>query len=221
MTPEKIDYSAAKTIVVPVKETTMTDFDTGKYFLENIEDHNSVTATLSALQVQLAEAVLHVCESLSKGGKVMFCGNGGSAADCQHLAAEFTGRFTKDRKPLAGLALTTDTSAMTCIPNDYAFEDVFSRQVLALGRAGDCLIGISTSGHSANVIKAVEVARQQGIRTIGLLGRDGGELARLCDISLVVQSKVTARIQEAHILIGHTLCGAVERQLGLVHHLEG
>lgn len=199
----------------------MEDFDLHKYFSENIEDHTRVINTLSSLQLPLSKAVHGVCDSLAKGGKVMFCGNGGSAADSQHLAAEFTGRFTIDRKPLAALALTTDTSAMTCIPNDYSFEDVFSRQVLALGRAGDCLIGISTSGNSANVIKAVQAAKQEGILTIGLLGRDGGELSKMCDVSLVVSSKVTARIQEAHILIGHTLCGAVERQLGLVNDGQG
>jgi len=146
----------------------------------------------------------------------MLCGNGGSAADSQHLAAEFTGRFILDRKPLAALALSTDSSALTCIGNDYSFEEVFSRQVFGLGQNGDCLIGISTSGNSKNVIRAVQSANELGMHTIGLLGRDGGELASLCEISIIVPSKVTARIQEAHILIGHTICGAVEQTLGVV-----
>lgn len=150
------------------------------------------------------------------GGKILFCGNGGSAADSQHLAAELTGRFINDRRPLAALALSTDTSALTCIANDYSFAEVFARQVQGLGRSGDVLVGISTSGNSRNVIRAVEEARAVGMQVVGLLGRDGGTLLELCDVSIVVPSQVTARIQEAHILIGHTLCGLIEKQLGLV-----
>ena len=146
----------------------------------------------------------------------MLCGNGGSAADSQHLAAEFTGRFIKDRPPIAAIALSTDTSALTCIANDYSFEAIFARQVQAIGKPGDCLIAISTSGNSGNVLAAVAAAKAIGITCIGLLGRDGGKLKSVCDISIVVPSQVTARIQEAHILIGHSLCGAVEQQLGLV-----
>ena len=145
----------------------------------------------------------------------MFCGNGGSAADSQHLAAELTGRFIHDRRPLAAIALSTDSSALTCIGNDYSFDEVFARQVAGLGRAGDLLIGISTSGNSRNVIRAVEEAQKLGMQTIGLLGRDGGQLRNLCDHSIVVSSTVTARIQECHILIGHTLCGLIEQELGL------
>ena len=146
----------------------------------------------------------------------MLCGNGGSAADSQHLAAEFTGRFIKDRPPIAAIALSTDTSALTCIANDYSFEAIFARQVQAIGKPGDCLIAISTSGNSGNVLAAVAAAKALGITCIGLLGRDGGKLKAECDIAIVVPSQVTARIQEAHILIGHSLCGAVEQQLGLV-----
>ena len=145
----------------------------------------------------------------------MFCGNGGSAADSQHLAAELTGRFIHDRRPLAAIALSTDSSALTCIGNDYSFDEVFARQVAGLGRAGDLLIGISTSGNSRNVIRAVEEAKKLGMQTIGLLGRDGGQLRTLCDHSIVVPSAVTARIQECHILIGHTLCGLIEQAMGL------
>jgi len=136
----------------------------------------------------------------------MFCGNGGSAADSQHLAAEFVGRYINDRPPIAAIALSTDTSALTCISNDYGYEHVFSRQVSSLGRAGDTLIGISTSGNSANVIRAVEAAKQKGVHTVALLGRDGGALKDMVDVAIVVPSNVTAHIQEAHIFIGHYFC---------------
>lgn len=184
-------------------------------FRESIDEHLKLFATLHLLADTVSEAGRILVESLGTGGKLMLCGNGGSAADSQHLAAEFTGRFIKDRRPLAAIALSTDSSALTCISNDYSFDDVFARQVLALGRPGDCLLAISTSGNSKNVISAVEAARQIGVRTIGLLGRDGGRLKPLCDLSIVVPSSTTARIQEAHILIGHTLCGDVEKSLGL------
>jgi D-sedoheptulose 7-phosphate isomerase len=154
--------------------------------------------------------------AVGQGGKVMFCGNGGSAADAQHLAAEFTGRFIQDRPPLAAMALSTDTSALTCISNDYSFADVFERQLRALGKRGDALVAISTSGNSLNVLKAAQTAREMGVAVVGLLGRDGGALKALCDVALVVPSASTARIQEMHILIGHTLCGAVEQGLNLV-----
>lgn len=179
-------------------------------FLRNLDEHRELFQRLDSLEAVVGQFADIVAQSLRQGGKVMFCGNGGSAADSQHLAAEFTGRFIKDRRPLAGLALSTDSSALTCIGNDYGFDDVFSRQVGGLGRAGDCLVGISTSGNSSNVIRAFDVARDMGIVTIGLLGRDGGKLAALSDHAIIVPSDVTARIQEAHILIGHTLCGAVE-----------
>ncbi len=184
-------------------------------FQHNLSQHLALFNRLAVLDDSVMTAARLVTESLRQGGKLMICGNGGSAADSQHIAAEFTGRFIEDRKPLAALALSTDTSALTCIGNDYSFAEVFSRQVAGLGRAGDCLIGISTSGNSENVLRAVEAARATGITTIGLLGRDGGKLAKLCDHAVIVPDRVTARIQEAHILIGHTICGAVEQQLGL------
>jgi D-sedoheptulose 7-phosphate isomerase len=190
--------------------------DANALFLKNVAEHQAVIALLPGLAPSIKHAVDLIAESLSAGGKLMLCGNGGSAADSQHLAAEFTGRFSQDRRPLAALALSTDTSALTCIGNDYSFADVFVRQLQALGRAGDCLLAISTSGNSDNVIRAVQAANSAGIHCIGLLGRDGGKLAELCTCSIVVPSPVTARIQEAHILIGHTLCGAVEQRLGLV-----
>lgn len=185
-------------------------------FLKNIKEHQEVVQNLSALGEHIEIAVQEIIKCLNGQGKILLCGNGGSAADCQHIAAEFTGRFVKDRPPIAAISLTTDTSALTCISNDYSFVDIFSRQIIAVGRSGDCLIAISTSGNSENVLKAVNVARDMGIFTIGLLGRDGGKLASICDLSIVASSSVTARIQEVHILIGHTICEMVENDLGLV-----
>jgi D-sedoheptulose 7-phosphate isomerase len=190
-------------------------------FLRNLDEHMALCSRLALLDDVVRAAGRLVVDSLAAGGKLMLCGNGGSAADSQHIAAELTGRFVADRPPLSAVALTTDTSALTCIGNDYAFADVFERQVRALGRRGDCLLGISTSGHSENVIRAVAAASALGIRTLGLLGRDGGRLASMCELAIVVPSPVTARIQEAHILIGHTLCGLVEQGLGLSADMEG
>ena len=184
-------------------------------FQSNLSEHRALFEQLAALQAPIERAGALIAGALGSGRKLMLCGNGGSAADSQHIAAELTGRFIQDRRPLAALALTTDTSALTCIANDYSFEDVFARQVAGLGAAGDCLIGISTSGNSRNVIKAVEAARDVGMKVIGLLGREGGALRALCDVAIIVPSATTARIQEAHILIGHTLCGMVETSLGL------
>lgn len=184
-------------------------------FLRNIADQVAVLQSLPPLAEAVDKAGHLAGQALLAGGKIMFCGNGGSAADSQHLAAELTGRFINDRRPLAALALSTDTSALTCIGNDYSFDEVFARQVKGLGRAGDVLVGISTSGNSRNVIRAVEEARAAGMTVIGLLGRDGGALRGLCDLAIVVPSQVTARIQESHILIGHTLCGLIEAHLSV------
>jgi D-sedoheptulose 7-phosphate isomerase len=184
-------------------------------FQQNLEEHRELFARLEPLAAPIERAAAMIAAALAAGRKLMLCGNGGSAADSQHLAAEFTGRFIKDRRPLAALALSTDTSALTCIANDFSFDEVFSRQVLGLGTAGDCLLAISTSGNSRNVLRAVEAARDLGVHTIGLLGRDGGQLAALCELAVIVPSKTTARIQEAHIMIGHTLCGMVEAALQL------
>jgi D-sedoheptulose 7-phosphate isomerase len=184
-------------------------------FLHNLAEHMALFRSLDALSGTVGEAGQLAADGLQAGGKLLFCGNGGSAADSQHLASELTGRFIKDRKPLAAMALSTDSSALTCIGNDYSFDEVFARQVAALGRAGDVLVAISTSGQSRNVLRAVEQARHSGMKVIGLLGRDGGVIKPLCDMPIVVPSTVTARIQEAHILIGHTLCGLIEEALGL------
>lgn len=185
-------------------------------FIDNLEEHLRLISSLNSLNDAVCQAGEMAGQCLRNDGKIMFCGNGGSAADSQHLAAELTGRFIHDRRPLAAIALSTDSSALTCIGNDYSFNEVFSRQVAGLGRASDLLIGISTSGNSRNVIRAVEEAQKLGMQTIGLLGRDGGQLRGLCHHSIVVPSNVTARIQECHILIGHTICGLIEQELGLV-----
>nr|WP_320132407.1 D-sedoheptulose 7-phosphate isomerase [uncultured Holophaga sp.] len=149
-------------------------------------------------------------ERLRRGCRVLICGNGGSAADAQHFAAELSGRFVKARRALAGIALSTDTSALTAIGNDYGFEQVFSRQVEALGRPGDLLVGISTSGNSPNVIRAVESARELGMKTLALVGRDGGSLKTLADEALVVPTPVTARIQEVHQMVYHFWCEVID-----------
>jgi D-sedoheptulose 7-phosphate isomerase len=184
-------------------------------FIKNIAEHIEVLSTLHHLETDVLSAGQHASQTLRKGGKILFCGNGGSAADSQHLAAELTGRFINDRRPLAAISLSTDTSALTCIGNDYSFGEVFARQVAGLGRKEDLLIAISTSGNSVNVIRAIEEAKKLGMYTVGLLGRDGGKLRAICNHSIVVPSQVTARIQECHILIGHTLCGLIEQELGL------
>lgn len=183
--------------------------------LSGLHEHLELFGAIAGLSAPIKAAADIITATLTQGGKLMLCGNGGSAADSQHIAAELTGRFGKDRRPLAAVALSTDTSALTCIANDYGFDEAFSRQVVGLGSRGDCLLGISTSGNSRNVIRAAEAARSKDIKVIGLLGRDGGALRALCDPAIVVPSHTTARIQEAHIFIGHTLCALVEQALGL------
>lgn len=179
------------------------------------DEHLEVMANMGALENQIAEAGALCAEALTKNNRIYLCGNGGSAADAQHIAAELIGRFVSDRRALPAVALTTDSSAITAIGNDYGFDDVFSRQVAGLCRDGDVLIAISTSGNSLNVLNAVHCARDCGTRVVGLSGKSGGELRNWCDVSLVVPSEVTARIQEMHILIGHLLCELVESHLGL------
>ena len=156
-----------------------------------------------------------IAKSLASGGTIFWCGNGGSAADSQHIAAEFVGRFKKDRRPLRSIALTTDTSVLTCVANDYSYEEIFSRQLNALGRDGDVLVAITTSGKSENIKQALIQAQNMKIKTIGLLGKKGGDCKDYSDVSLIVPSDITARIQETHILIEHLLCELVEHKLGL------
>lgn len=173
----------------------------------------SVQLKLSFFELEMEHILSQaddMAERIRRGGRIFICGNGGSAADAQHFAAELSGRYVKERRALAGIALTTDTSALTAIGNDYGFDQVFSRQIEALGQPGDLLIGISTSGNSPNVIRAVASAKDLGVRTLGLLGRDGGKLVHLMDESLVVPSTVTARIQEVHQMIYHFWCEVLD-----------
>lgn len=168
------------------------------------------------LSVPIASAVALMCNSLQQGHRILSCGNGGSAADAQHFAAELVCRFERERPGLAAIALTVDTSALTAIANDYSFNEVFARQINALGTAGDVLLAISTSGNSANVIRAIEQAHQQALRVVALTGRDGGKIAGMLkqdDIEIRVPSSSTARIQEVHLLSIHCLCDQIDASL--------
>ncbi|SUP40309.1 D-sedoheptulose 7-phosphate isomerase [Veillonella criceti] len=179
---------------------------------ERFTDHLDVFGQTME-QMETIQLIAERCKTaLAAGNKVFFCGNGGSAADAQHLAAELIGRFQKERRSLASIALTTDTSILTAVANDYGYDEVFARQVEGLGRSGDVLIGISTSGNSANVVKAALKARDTGMHTIAFTGEGGGKLNEICDITLAIPSKVTARIQEMHILVGHIICELVEEE---------
>jgi len=168
---------------------------------------------LQSLAPDIDRGATLMIETLRAGGTVFFCGNGGSAADAQHLAAELLGRFELERAPLPAVALSVNSSTVTAIANDYGFETVFERQILGLGRAGDLLVGLSTSGNSANVLLALQAARRIGVRTIGLTGEDGGAMAAACDLCLRVPSRITARIQEMHIAVGHIVCELAEAAL--------
>jgi D-sedoheptulose 7-phosphate isomerase len=161
----------------------------------------------------VAQAALQIVKSLRAGGKVLFFGNGGSAADAQHLAAEFTGRYLKERRALPALALHVNSSAVTAIGNDYGFDLVFARQMEALGKEGDVAVGISTSGNSRNVLRALEVARSRGIYTVALTGASGGAMKKVADCTLCIPSEETPRIQECHILTGHIICEIAEEML--------
>lgn len=175
-----------------------------------IEDHLQVIHQLANQQENILEFASLCRIAIMKGNKIFFMGNGGSAADAQHLAAEFVGRFEKERPGLPAIALTTDTSILTAVGNDYGFSQVFSRQIAALARSGDVVVGISTSGNSVNVVQAIAAAKEIGAVTVGLTGESGGQLAEVCDLCIKVPSRSTARIQEAHILIGHIVCALVD-----------
>jgi len=182
-------------------------------FISELEQHSLVINQLVNCQSAIDEAAQLLLTTLKQGGKILLCGNGGSAADCQHIAAEFVVRYENVRKGLAAIALTTDSSILTAHSNDFEFETVFSRQVEAIGKQSDCLVAISTSGNSKNVVKAAAVAKQLGMSVITLTGGNGGCLQQYSTISVKVPSLVTARIQEAHILIGHWWCALVEDSL--------
>ncbi len=174
------------------------------------EHQKTFERVFEELRFHIYTASMICVEALKNQKKIILFGNGGSAADAQHIAAELVGRFKKERRALPAIALTTDTSALTAIGNDYGFEDIFSRQIEALAEQGDVAVGISTSGNSANVIKALEVAKESGCKSVGLIGRDGGKMAGVCDASVIVPSNDTARIQEMHIMIGHIICAAID-----------
>lgn len=196
----------------------MSKFDLDSFWNEEGDEHKTVAeATFETLKDDFA-ALLDLCvESIENGGKILFFGNGGSAADAQHLATELTVRYSSDRKPIAAIALSTDTSALTAIGNDYGFEHLFSRQIEAIGKAGDIAIGITTSGNSTNVIGGLQKARDLGIKTVALTGKDGGQIPIFNpDVTLLIPSSTTARIQEMHITLGQMLCGALEQKLNLV-----
>ncbi len=182
-----------------------------KIFEEHI---NVIKESKSSVVERIETAADLVSKSLSSKGTIFWCGNGGSAADSQHIAAEFVGRFKKNREQLKSIALSTDTSVITCISNDFSYEEIFSRQLEALGNKNDILVAITTSGNSENIIKALLQAKNMGIKTIGLLGKDGGKCKNLVDLPIIVPSDSTARIQETHILIEHLLCELVENKLG-------
>ena len=179
-------------------------------FCESIHVKEELLRTELGRIVEIAELII---EALRKNGKVIIFGNGGSAADSQHIAAELVGRFKKDRTALAAIALTVNTSVLTSLANDYGYEIVFSKQIEALGKKNDVAIGISTSGKAKNVTLGLKQAKKMGIKTVVLTGRNGAELAKTADLSLLVPSEVTARIQEAHITIGHILCELIEQEL--------
>ena len=181
---------------------------------QRLADHLEVLQKVmdSGLPQELERCAEFIGKALADGHKVLFCGNGGSAADSQHLAAEFVGRFRKERKGLPAIALTVDTSILTAVANDYGYDTVFARQVQALGGQGDVLIGISTSGNSKNVLRATEEAKAKDIFCIGMTAEGGGQMADACDICLAVPTKVTARAQEMHILMGHILCELVDHE---------
>ena len=162
---------------------------------------------------QIAEVAQLMIDCLKKDGKVIVFGNGGSASDSQHIAAELVGRFKKDRSALAAIALTTNTSILTSLANDYGYDVVFSRQIEALGKKNDVVLGISTSGKAKNVALGIKQAKKMGIKTVALSGGDGGDIVKLADVSLVIPSKITARIQEAHITIAHIICEMIEQEL--------
>lgn len=177
---------------------------------------NSHKQTIQKVIDCIKDEIQKACElsvlTIKNGGKIILFGNGGSAADAQHIAAELTGRYKCERDPLPAIALTTDTSALTAVGNDYGFDYVFLRQAKALARKGDLLFGISTSGNSKNVLNVLEYGKKNGISTLGLSGKNGGEMSNFCDLNIIVPSNDTARIQEMHILIGHIIAQAIDNE---------
>ncbi len=190
----------------PVNEYINGEFDKSRKLVEEM-------AADAALHKQVLDVVAHCVTALKRGNKILFAGNGGSAADAQHWAAELVSRFNYDRAALPGIALTTDTSALTAIGNDYGYERVFARQIQALGRKGDLLFAISTSGNSKNILLAIEAAQRTGVDVVGFTGRKGGAMAERCTICLRMPSDETPKIQEGHEILGHLICGLIEREM--------
>ena len=186
-----------------------------KLISKHFEEHRSVYDKTCHFGESVEKIANFLIDCLKKNGTIFWCGNGGSASDSQHLAGELVGRFEGNRKPLKSLALNADSAVMTCIINDFGYEQVFARQIKALGSKEDVLVGISTSGNSKNIIEAFKQANQMGIVTIGLLGKKGGDASKIVKQSVIIPSDSTARIQEMHILIGHILCDLIEEELNL------
>ncbi len=199
----------------PVADQSQTAQDAmtlGAPLKRSLEEHiETIQSLLDSKLDEIERSGRLICQTLAAGNKILLCGNGGSAADAQHIAAELVGRYEKERRAFPAIALTTDTSALTALSNDYGYDQVFARQVLGLASKGDLLIAISTSGKSQNIVKAVEEARRIGCQTLALTGCSGEPLASLCDLALVVSSERTSRVQEAHITIGHLWCEMVDR----------
>ena len=184
---------------------------------KNINSHKKTVNSIDNKQIKKIELFCKIIlESLEKKGTIFWCGNGGSASDSQHLAAELIGRYKSNRKPLKSISLNSDTSVLTCISNDFGYQEVFSRQIQALAKKNDVLIVISTSGNSANIINAIKEANKKKIKVIGLLGKNGGKCKKILKKALVVDSKETARIQEMHIMIGHIICDIIENKFGVI-----
>lgn len=184
-----------------MKQTVINEFQSHLETIQNV---------INNMEEQLVNASQLAVDTLKNGNKILLCGNGGSAADAQHIAAELTGRYKTERKGLPGIALTTDTSALTAIGNDYGYDRVFDRQVESLANKGDLIIGISTSGNSKNVINALKLAKKLGCQTLGFTGKNGGDMNEICDINLIIPSDNTPRIQEMHILLGHIICQIID-----------
>jgi D-sedoheptulose 7-phosphate isomerase len=182
-----------------------------KRIIEELDSHKkTIEAIIGTMETPLEKASMLMIETLKNGNKILLCGNGGSAADAQHIAAELTGRYKTQRKALAAIALTTDTSALTAIANDFSYAKIFERQIEALANEGDLLLAISTSGNSENILRALEKAQDLGCKILGFSGHNGGKMHSYCTINLVVPSDNTPRIQEMHILFGHILCHTID-----------
>jgi D-sedoheptulose 7-phosphate isomerase len=205
---DHLSSSVNKEVWNPMEDSTSQLID---YARKQIDESREVAQLSQELLSKICSLANRTAEAIKNGRCVFFCGNGGSAADAQHLAAEFVGRFRLERRPLPSMALTTNTSLLTAIANDYGYEQVFSRQVHAFAKPNDILFGISTSGNSPNVVRAMQEARTLGVYTVGLTGRSGGNLKECADVLLNVPSDQTPRIQEAHILLTHIYCDLVER----------